>query len=82
MTPTCILLESGVEGADDEIAEALIDTVRCLRNELYRPAVTMLGKAMEGAWIELGVSLAKAMPGEVDASKFEDVMVDENTGIA
>jgi len=53
------VLEAGIGNTDEEIIEAVQDAIRCFRNELYRPCVTMLSKAMEGAWIELGLSLAQ-----------------------
>jgi|SRR5579871_1196824 len=42
-----------------EVEDALRDSVRCFRAELFVPSVVMLGKASEGAWIELGVALAE-----------------------
>ena len=82
--PDLFVLEAGIENADPEIIEALQDAVRCFRHELYRPAVTMLGKTMEGAWIELGCSLARAVhtEGGFNKEKFVDTMSDDNTGIA
>ena len=82
--PDLFVLEAGINNADPEIVEALQDAVRCFRHELYRPAVTMLGKAMEGAWIELGCSLARAVStkGGFNKEKFMDTMSDDNTGIA
>jgi hypothetical protein len=82
--PDLFILEAGVEGADLEVVEALQDAVRCLRNELYRPAVTLLGKAMEGAWVELGIALAGALPGTAKSQgeKVVERLKDENRGIA
>jgi hypothetical protein len=82
--PDLFVLEAGIENADPEIIEALQDAVCCFRHELYRPAVTMLGKAMEGAWIELGCSLARAVPteGGFNKEKFMGTMSDDNIGIA
>jgi hypothetical protein len=40
-----------------DVQSALEDTIRCFLQELYRPAVTLLGKAVEGAWVELGIAL-------------------------
>ncbi|OME50906.1 hypothetical protein BSK59_21450 [Paenibacillus odorifer] len=40
-----------------DVQEALGDAIACFQNELYRPTVTLLGKAVEGAWVELGISL-------------------------
>jgi len=36
--------------------------VRCFRHDFFSAAVAMLGKASEGAWIELGTSLMAAVP--------------------
>ncbi len=82
--PDLFILESGLEGAHAEVAEAAADAVRCLRHELYRPAVTMLGKVMEGAWIELGVALAAKLPnsGEPKPDDFKELMQSDNTSIA
>lgn len=82
--PDMFVLEAGVEGADPEVIEALQDAVRCLRHGLYRPAVTLLGKAMEGAWIEMGIALASSLPQEANAlrDKMLNTMKDENIGVA
>src|SRR5262249_18391746 len=48
-----------------EIAEALEESVRCFRSELYMASVVMLGKASEGIWIELGKALIDALPKTV-----------------
>lgn len=82
--PDLFILEAGMEGADLEVVEALQDAVRCLRNGLYRPAVTMLGKAMEGAWVELGIALADALPSiaKSQGEKVIEKLKDENRGIA
>ncbi len=53
--------EARLIGAHPEVIEAVRDAVDCHRVELYRPAVAMLGKAMEGAWIEAGIALAHAI---------------------
>lgn len=33
---------------------------------MYRPAVTLLGKAVEGAWTELGIALYKYAEGQIN----------------
>jgi hypothetical protein len=45
-----------------DIAEALRESIRCFRAELYLACAVMLGKASEGIWIELGKSLVDALP--------------------
>lgn len=76
--PDIFVLEAGVEGADPEVVEALRDAVGCLQAELHRPAVTLLGKAMEGAWIELGIALVGTLPN--DATDYGDSFVEEMKG--
>jgi len=51
------------------IAEALRDGVRCLRADLYLPALAMLAKAVEGAWTLLAAGLAAAAPKDAGAAK-------------
>jgi hypothetical protein len=72
------ILTLGIEGADAEIIDALKDAILCFQKSLFRPALTMLGKAMEGAWIELGISLAKAVyvTDETKKNKFVSEMQD------
>ena len=72
--PSIYLLESGLDGAHEDVQEAISDTIRCYRAGLYRPAATMLAKAMEGAWIELGVALAGAgyAPPKMSVIEFND----------
>ncbi|ALC87395.1 hypothetical protein AM499_17420 [Bacillus sp. FJAT-22090] len=52
------ITELNLNNAHIEVIEALRDTIDCFKNELYRPSLTMLGKVVEGAWIETGISLA------------------------
>jgi len=58
--PDIFMHNTSIENADLEIKEAISDAVLCFKNGLYRAAVTMLGKAMEGMWIEVGCSIVKA----------------------
>jgi hypothetical protein len=45
-----------------DISDAFREAVKCFRYELFTSAITMLGKASEGAWLELGGSLITAVP--------------------
>ncbi|MFC2042117.1 hypothetical protein ACFLTV_01255 [Chloroflexota bacterium] len=58
--PDIFLNKASIENFDGEVIEAIGDAILCFKHGLYRPTVTMLGKAMEGAWIELGCSIANA----------------------
>lgn len=81
--PDLFALDAGLEGAHSEVVEAVRDAVLCLRESLYRPAVAQLGKAVEGAWIELGLALAKTLPaGDPVRQKVEDNMKDDDRSIA
>lgn len=82
--PDVFALEAGIDGADDEVVEAAHDAVRCYRADLYRASATMLGKAMEGAWIELGWTLANAMPDEAPSKKDKTIeaILDEKVPLA
>ncbi|MFN8629180.1 MAG: hypothetical protein U0838_02325, partial [Chloroflexota bacterium] len=51
------------------IAEAVHEAVRCLRADLYLPALAMLAKAAEGAWTQLAAALGAAAPGDAGAVK-------------
>jgi len=64
------------------IAEALHQAVHCLRLELYLPAIAMLGAASEGAWTELGRSLAALFPGDKEVSQDLDKITGFNLGVA
>ncbi|MDP2897799.1 MAG: hypothetical protein Q8Q12_14780 [bacterium] len=76
--PDLFLLEAGLVGAHPEVEDALRDAVRCFRHELYQPSVSMLGKAVEGAWIEVGLALSKVVNGPGSQhTKFEQ----EITGV-
>ena len=77
--PNLFLLESGISGADAEVVEALQDSVNCFRKRLFRPAVVLLGKAMEGAWVEAGIALAQSVSegSQFNKSKFVEKMTSE-----
>lgn len=68
--PDLFLSEIAVTNMHSEVEEALQDAVRCFRFELYLPALVMLGKASEGAWIELGLALIGSLPEE-DRARYE-----------
>lgn len=59
-----------INNAHDDVLEALEDAISCFKKELYRPSLTMLGKAAEGAWIEMGISLLDyAIANEIEVTK-------------
>jgi hypothetical protein len=67
-----------------DIQAALREAVKCFRSELWLAAVAMLGKASEGAWIELGGALLDAA-SSAHAAKFtkqRDALEDTTAGPA
>lgn len=81
--PDIFVLETGIENAYPGVRDALSDAVACLARDLYRPAAAMLGSAVEGAWIELGLALADTVKGQgFDSAAFGGEMKADQPGIA
>lgn len=68
--PDLYLYSLRVVSMHSEVANSFAEAVRCFRSELFTAAVAMLGKAAEGAWLELGASLLAAVP-DAEQSKYE-----------
>ena len=60
--PDLYLNALDVPNMHPDVASAFQEAVRCFRSELFTAALSMLGKASEGAWLELGASLLKCVP--------------------
>lgn len=56
------LLNLNIPNLHPDIELALREAVRCFRYDLFTASVTMLGKASEGAWLELGAALINSLP--------------------
>jgi hypothetical protein len=56
--PDLFLHNLDIQGLHEDVEESLREAVRCFRHELYLASLTMLGRASEGAWMELGLKLA------------------------
>jgi hypothetical protein len=80
--PDLFLQTLGIPNMHREVETALREAVKCFRHELYTAAVAMLGKASEGAWIELGTFLLEAVPEPLRASvkKQREVLDDPMAG--
>ncbi|MHB0966131.1 MAG: hypothetical protein ACYC36_06710 [Bellilinea sp.] len=66
------------------VKEALHDAILCFRAELYTPCLAMLAKAVEGAWLELGLTLIRSL-SESDQEKLKKqsaVLTSEFSSIA
>jgi hypothetical protein len=75
--------ELGIPNLDAEIEAALRESINCFKNELFTAAVAMLGKASEGAWQELGMSLVSILPKEEKqlSEKMRDILTNQNTSM-
>ncbi len=76
--PDLYLKELNLPNLPQEIEEALREAVRCFRYDMYLACLAMLGRASEGAWIELGLGLAKAAPrlGSTSQTKVNKIIQD------
>jgi len=81
--PDLYLHEMSIENVGEEVEEALREAVKCFKHELYLACLAMLGKASEGAWIELGLALTGAIPkgANVDAAKYASKFEDPFLGV-
>ena len=57
VSPDLYLHNLDIINVHPEVADSLQEAVKCFRNELFTSSITMLGRASEGAWIELGSAL-------------------------
>ena len=66
-----------IPNIDKEVEESLREAVQCFKHELYLACLTMLSRASEGAWIELGLKLCTIAPDETPKikEKLEDPFV-------
>jgi hypothetical protein len=81
--PDLYLHELAIENLHKEVEQSLRESVKCFKHELYLGCLALLGKASEGAWIELGLSLAKAVPdgAGIDGSRYAATFEDPFVGV-
>lgn len=81
--PDLFLHTMNISNIHSEVEDSLREAVRCFRHELYLACLAMLGKASEGAWVELGRKLADAVPSDsaVNGAKIKERLEDPNIGI-
>jgi hypothetical protein len=77
------LRDLGIDSQHPLIEESLRDAVRCFRQDLYLPAVAMLGRAMEASWTEVGFALASygGKNGDSAASKLSKDLGEPQYGL-
>ena len=68
--PDLFLQTLNIQSLHRDVEEALRESVRCFRHELYLASLTMLGRATEGAWIEAGMRLASHNSSGAELEKF------------
>ncbi len=81
--PDLYLHELGIGGLDKDIESSLRESVNCFKHELFLGCLALLGRASEGAWIELGLALASAVPqgSPMKGEKIKETMEDPFVGI-
>jgi len=62
--PDIFLKHLNIERLHPKIKESIEEAILCFRAELYTPCLAMLMRAVEGAWLELGLSLLKVLENE------------------
>jgi hypothetical protein len=82
--PDFYLKELGIENIDPDVESSLRESVQCFKHELFLGCLALLGRASEGAWIELGKSLSIIISEkeEKKGEKFKLKMEDQFIGIA
>lgn len=69
--PGLFIGELNIQTMHADVVQAVHESVRCYRHELYAASLAMLGKASEGAWLELGASLLRVVGTTVAGSTFK-----------
>lgn len=81
--PSLYLGTMAVSNMHADIVNALRESVSCFRTGLHTAAVAMLGKAVEGAWLELGDELVMCCDrnSHAPSQATRDALEDPNVGI-
>jgi len=81
--PDLFLHSLEIPNIDKEVEESLRESVRCFKHELFLACLAMLGRASEGAWIELGLTLCAVAPSTapINIKKIREKLEDPFVGI-
>ena len=81
--PDLFLHSLEISNIDKEVEESLLESVRCFKHELFLACLAMLGRASEGAWIELGLKLCATTPSSaaIAINKIRERLEDPFVGI-
>lgn len=82
--PDVFLKQLNIPNINSVVQDALYDSIRCFRVELYTPCLAMLIKATEGAWTELGLSLLNYLSPEQQKKqeKLKDDIISPYSSVA
>ncbi len=67
--PDLYLATLAISGLHPDVASALRESIQCFRQELYTASLAMLGKASEGAWLDVAAALL-ASTGSAAGTKY------------
>jgi len=81
--PDLFLHSLEIPNIDKEVEESLRESMRCFKHELFLACLAMLGRASEGAWIELGLTLCAVAPSTapINIKKIREKLEDPFVGI-
>ncbi len=80
--PDLFLHSLEIPNIDKEVEDSLRESVRCFKHELFLACLAMLGRASEGAWIELGLTLcAISSTAPINTKKIQEKLEDPFVGI-
>jgi hypothetical protein len=81
--PDLFLHALDIPHIDKGVEESLRESVRCFKHELFLACLAMLGRASEGAWIELGLTLCSITPATapINTKKIRERLEDPFVGI-
>lgn len=81
--PDLFLHSLEIPNVDEEVEQSLRESVRCFKHELFLACLAMLGRASEGAWIELGLTLCAVAPSPapINVNKIKEKLEDPFVGI-
>jgi len=81
--PDLFLHSLEIPNIDKKVEESLRESVRCFKHELFLACLAMLGRASEGAWIELGLALCAVAPSTapINVKKVKERLEDPFVGI-
>jgi len=75
------LKEINVNNLHPDIEISILEAIRCFKYDLYLASLTMLGKAVEGVWLELGFALSDLITNSGKREKIRSDLRNPRYGI-